>query len=54
MKEIVNSINNVIWIPALVVLLVCAGLYFSIGTRFVQVRRIGHMVRILFPKKEKR
>ena len=54
MKDIVSAINDVIWSPALVVLLVCAGLYFSIGTRFVQVRRIGHMVRILFPKKEER
>lgn len=54
MKEIVNAINNVIWSPALVVLLVCAGLYFSIGTRFVQVRRLGRMVSILFPSKEKR
>lgn len=54
MKEIVSAINDVIWSPALVVLLVCAGLYFSIGTRFVQIRKIGEMVRILFPKKEKR
>ena len=54
MKEIVNSINNVIWSPALVVLLVCAGLYFSIGTRFVQVRRLGKMVSILFPSKDKK
>ena len=53
MKEIVSAINDVIWSPALVVLLVCAGLYFSIGTRFVQIRKIGEMVRILFPKKER-
>lgn len=54
MKEIVSAINDVIWSPALVVLLVCAGLYFSIGTRFVQVRKIGEMVRILFPKGEEK
>ncbi|MDO5442402.1 MAG: alanine/glycine:cation symporter family protein [Bacteroidia bacterium] len=54
MKDIVSSINDIIWSPALVVLLVCAGLYFSIGTRFVQVRRIGCMARILFPHKEKK
>lgn len=29
-------------------LLVCAGLYFSIRTRFVQVRRFGHMAKLLF------
>ena len=54
MKEIVSAINDVIWSPVLVVLLVCAGLYFSIGTRFVQVRKIGEMVRILFPKGEEK
>ena len=54
MKEIVNFINNIIWSPPLVVLLVCAGLYFSIRTRFVQVRRFGHMFRVLFPKRESR
>lgn len=54
MKEIVSAINDVIWSPVLVVLLICAGLYFSIGTRFVQVRKIGEMVRILFPKGEEK
>ncbi|MBR4756393.1 MAG: alanine:cation symporter family protein, partial [Bacteroidales bacterium] len=38
---------------ALVVLLVLAGLYFSFRTRFVQIRRVGLMTRILFRKKDK-
>lgn len=50
MKEIVNIINDIIWSPALVILLVCTGLYFSIRTRFVQIRRIPRMIRVLFPK----
>lgn len=54
MKEIVSAINDVIWSPVLVILLICAGLYFSIGTRFVQIRKIKEMIRILFPKKEER
>ena len=52
MKEIVNAVNEVIWSPALVVLLVCAGLYFSIGTRFVQIRKIGTMVKLLRPSRK--
>jgi amino acid carrier protein len=36
-----------------VVLLVGAGLYFSIRTRFVQLRRIGVMTHLLFGKKDK-
>ena len=52
LEKIVTSINNVIWSPALVVLLVGAGLYFSIRTRFVQLRRFGLMTRLLFRKRE--
>ena len=53
MKDFVNAINNVIWSPALVVLLVCAGLYFSVGTRFVQIRKIGTMLKLLKPSRKK-
>jgi len=48
MQKIVEVLNNIIWSPALIVLLVGAGLYFSIRTRFVQIRRIGHMASLLF------
>ena len=53
MEKIVEFLNNVIWSPALVVLLVGAGLYFSVRTRFVQVRRFGLMIRSLFAKSER-
>lgn len=52
-EKIVSTINNVIWSPALVVLLVGAGLYFSIRSRFVQLRRIGLMFKILTRKRER-
>ena len=52
-EKIVSVLNDIIWSPALVVLLVGAGLYFSIRTRFVQVRRFGLMLRSLFAKAEK-
>ncbi|MBR5034673.1 MAG: alanine:cation symporter family protein [Bacteroidales bacterium] len=51
--KIVSTLNSIIWSPALVVLLVGAGLYFSFRTRFVQVRRFGLMIRSLFAPKEK-
>ena len=46
--NIINTVNGWVWSPALVVLCLLAGLYFSFGTRFVQVRRFGEMARLLF------
>ena len=51
-EKIVSVINDIVWNPLLVVLLVGAGLYFSFRTRFVQVRRFGLMIRSLFAKAE--
>ena len=52
-ERIVSALNEIIWSPVLVVLLVGAGLYFSFRTRFVQVRRFGLMLRSLFSAAEK-
>lgn len=52
MKEVIKFVNDIIWSPALVVLLVAAGLFFSIGTRFVQIRKIGAMLRMLRPSRK--
>ena len=51
MEKVVSLINDVVWNPGLVVLLIGAGLYFSVRTRLVQVRRFGLMLRSLFGKK---
>ncbi len=48
MENIINTVNGWVWSPALVFLCLLAGLYFSFGTRFVQVRRFGEMARLLF------
>ena len=48
LEKIVSAVNQIVWSPALVVLLIFAGLYFSFRSRFVQVRRFGLMVRSLF------
>ena len=44
----VTTVCDWVWSPALVVLCLAAGLYFSLRTRFVQVRRFGEMFRLLF------
>ncbi len=49
--QIVSQINSIVWNPALVVLLIVAGLYFSVRTRFVQVRKFSLMLKSLFSKK---
>lgn len=48
MENLVNTVNNLIWSPALIYLCLGTGLYFSIRTRFLQVRHFGHMIRLLF------
>ena len=44
----IETVNGWVWSPALVGLCLLAGLYFSLRTRFVQVRRFGEMFRLLF------
>ena len=51
LNEIVSAVNGVIWSPALVYLCLGVGLYFSLRTRFMQVRGFGHMFRLMFKGK---
>ena len=52
MEKFVSTLNDIVWNPGLVVLLLAAGLYFSFRTKLVQVRRFGLMLRSLFGKKK--
>lgn len=52
MEKIVSTLNDIVWNPGLVVLLLLAGLYFSVRTRMVQIRRFPLMLRSLFSKKK--
>ncbi|MDH3430312.1 MAG: alanine:cation symporter family protein [Gammaproteobacteria bacterium] len=52
MQEIVNQINSYVWSSALIYLCLAAGLFFSILTRFVQVRLFREMINLLFSSKE--
>lgn len=44
----IETVNGWVWSPALVGLCLLAGLWFTLRTRFVQVRRFREMFRLLF------
>jgi AGCS family alanine or glycine:cation symporter len=48
LQQVVDLINNYVWSTPLVLLCLGAGIYFSIRTRFLQVRLIKDMVGQLF------
>ena len=47
MEQFVNAVNGYVWSMPLIVLCLGAGLWFSIRTRFVQLRQVREMVRLL-------
>ncbi len=51
-SEFVGCLNVIIWSEALIFLALGAGLFYSILTRFVQVRMFREMIRLLFSSKE--
>ena len=51
MQEFVDNVNGVVWSSALIYLALGAGLFFSVLTRFVQVRLFREMIRLLFSSK---
>ncbi|WP_068546387.1 alanine/glycine:cation symporter family protein [Thalassotalea crassostreae] len=51
MQEIVNFLNGIIWSPALIYGCLAAGLFFSIKTRFVQIRFFREMYQLLLSGK---
>jgi AGCS family alanine or glycine:cation symporter len=50
-QEIVNTINGYIWSPYLIYLCLGTGVFFSVITRFVQVRHFREMFRLLLSGK---
>ncbi|POZ60271.1 alanine/glycine:cation symporter family protein [Chromobacterium alticapitis] len=50
MDELVNAISGVVWSPALIYLCLGAGLYFSIRTRFLQLRHFSQMLRLMLSR----
>ncbi|MUL03874.1 amino acid carrier protein [Aliivibrio fischeri] len=52
MQGVVDFLNGIIWSPFLIYLCLGAGLFYSIQTRFVQVRHFKEMCRLLISNKE--
>ncbi|MEO7271895.1 MAG: alanine:cation symporter family protein, partial [Vicinamibacterales bacterium] len=48
MNDAVTYLNGYIWSRGLIYLCLGVGLYFSIRTRFMQVRGVGEMLRLMF------
>lgn len=51
MNEIVAAINGIIWSQALIALCLGVGLYFSLRSRFLQLRHFREMIRLMFDGK---
>ncbi|MGL5252083.1 MAG: alanine/glycine:cation symporter family protein [Moraxella sp.] len=51
MQDFVNAVNEWVWSPALIYLCLFVGLYFSIRSRFLQIRHFGRMIRLLMDGK---
>ena len=51
MNELVNALNGWVWSPALIALCLGAGLYFSIRSRFLQLRHVREMTRLMMDGK---
>ncbi|RFB13645.1 alanine:cation symporter family protein [Bacillus sp. HNG] len=51
LDQIVNTIVNWLWSPVLVAFIVFCGIYFSIRTRFLQIRHIKEMARLIISGK---
>ena len=47
LNSIVDGINTLLWSYVLIVVLVGCGIYFTLSTKFVQLRMLPEMVRLL-------
>lgn len=52
MEQLIEVLNSWIWSPALVYLCLGAGLFYSVITRFMQVRHMKEMLRLLFTRSD--
>ena len=50
MVDFLNAVDSVLYYPILIIVLAAAGIYFSIRTRFVQIRLFVEAIRSLIEK----
>lgn len=48
MEKWVETVSNLVWSPALIILCIVVGLFFSLSTRFLQLRHFAEMIRQMF------
>ncbi|MGB1403171.1 MAG: alanine/glycine:cation symporter family protein [Porticoccaceae bacterium] len=48
LEALLSQLNSIIWSSALIYLCLGTGLYFSLRTRFLQVRHFRHMLTLMF------
>ncbi len=51
MEDLINALNDLLWSKALIALCLGSGLYFSFRTRFMQVRGVPEMIRLMLNNK---
>ncbi|QQE74777.1 alanine:cation symporter family protein [Brevibacillus composti] len=51
MEAFVNGLNDIIWSQALIYLCLGVGLFYSIATRFMQIRHLKDMFKLMFEGK---
>ena len=47
METVIGELNGIVWSSALIYLCLGAGLYFSLRTKFLQVRHFRHMLSLI-------
>ena len=50
MEAIFSAIDDIMYYPILIIVLAAAGLYFTIRTRFVQIRLLGTACKLIMEK----
>jgi len=51
MSDIINWLNGYVWSPVLVYTLLVLGLFYSLSTRFLQIRLVKDMIKLVFESK---
>jgi len=52
LQSIIDQLNNVLWSYVIIASLLGLGLYFTVGSKFVQFRYLGEMFRVIAEKKK--
>ena len=47
LNSLVGQVNDILWSYVLIILLIGAGIIFTIRTKFVQIRFINEMIRLI-------